>query len=253
MEKNIQILFIQTKNFPSDRGPAELIVDYMSVDENYLAPIMSNPENVYSLGPNAYGKPATALNILRETVMGEELFDYAFKKYSNRWKFKHPTPEDFFRTMEDASAVDLDWFWRGWFYTTDFVDIGIKEINQYYVSPNPGEEMKKIMEEQGIPRNRLRPLIFFEKFENDSEDLKSKNPLENSKLLNNYLSENYSNEEISKMNIPKFYYEIVFDKPGGLVMPIIIDIEYEDGSVERRKYPAQVWRKNDLEVRKSNY
>ncbi len=238
------------KNFPSDRGPAELIVDYMSVDENYLAPIMSNPENVYSLGPNAYGKPATALNILRETVMGEELFDYAFKKYSNRWKFKHPTPEDFFRTMEDASAVDLDWFWRGWFYTTDFVDIGIKEINQYYVSPNPGEEMKKIMEEQGIPRNRLRPLIFFEKFENDSEDLKSKNPLENSKLLNNYLSENYSNEEISKMNIPKFYYEIVFEKPGGLVMPIIIDIEYEDGSVERRKYPAQVWRKNDLEVRK---
>ena len=238
------------KNFPSDRGPAELIVDYMSVDENYLAPIMSNPENVYSLGPNAYGKPATALNILRETIMGEELFDYAFKKYSNRWKFKHPTPEDFFRTMEDASAVDLDWFWRGWFYTTDFVDIGIKEINQYYVSPNPGEEMKKIMEEQGIPRNRLRPLIFFEKFENDSEDLKSKNPLENSKLLNNYLSENYSNEEISNMNIPKFYYEIVFDKPGGLVMPIIIDIEYEDGSVERRKYPAQVWRKNDLEVRK---
>ena len=105
------------KNFPSDRGPAELIVDYMSVDENYLAPIMSNPENVYSLGPNAYGKPATALNILRETVMGKELFDYAFKKYSNRWKFKHPTPEDFFRTMEDASAVDLDWFWRGWFYT----------------------------------------------------------------------------------------------------------------------------------------
>ena len=238
------------KNFPSDRGPAELIVDYMSVDENYLAPIMSNPENVYSLGPNAYGKPATALNILRETVMGKELFDYAFKKYSNRWKFKHPTPEDFFRTMEDASAVDLDWFWRGWFYTTDFVAIGIKEINQYYVSPNPGEEMKKIMEDQGIPRNRLRPLIFFEKFENDSEDLKNKNPLENSKLLNNYLSENYSKEEISKMDIPKFYYEIVFDKPGGLVMPIIIDIEYEDGTVERRKYPAQVWRKNDLEVRK---
>ena len=238
------------KNFPSDRGPAELIVDYMSVDENYLAPIMSNPENVYSLGPNAYGKPATALNILRETVMGKELFDYAFKKYSNRWKFKHPTPEDFFRTMEDASAIDLDWFWRGWFYTTDFVDIGIKEINQYYVSPNPGEEMKKIMEDQGIPRNRLRPLIFFEKFENDSEDLKNKNPLENSKLLNNYLSENYSKEEISKMDIPKFYYEIVFDKPGGLVMPIIIDIEYEDGTVERRKYPAQVWRKNDLEVRK---
>ena len=239
------------KNFPSDRGPAEMIVDYMSVDQNYLAPIMSNPENVYSLGPNAYGKPATALNILRETVMGRELFDYAFKKYSNRWKFKHPTPEDFFRTMEDASAVDLDWFWRGWFYTTDYVDIGIKEINQYYVSPNPSEELKKVLiDEMGIPRNSWRPLIFLDKFENDKENNKEKTPLDNSKLLNNYLNENYSKEEISKLNIPKYYYEVIFDKPGGLVMPIIIDIEYDDGTIERKKYPAQVWRKNDLEVRK---
>ena len=239
------------KNFPSDRGPAEMIVDYMSVDQNYLAPIMSNPENVYSLGPNAYGKPATALNILRETIMGRELFDYAFKKYSNRWKFKHPTPEDFFRTMEDASAVDLDWFWRGWFYTTDYVDIGIKEINQYYVSPNPSEELKKLLiDEMGIPRNSWRPLIFLDKFENDKENNKEKAPLDNSKLLNNYLNENYSKEEISKLNIPKYYYEVIFDKPGGLVMPIIIDIEYDDGTTERKKYPAQVWRKNDLEVRK---
>ena len=239
------------KNFPSDRGPAEMIVDYMSVDQNYLAPIMSNPENVYSLGPNAYGKPATALNILRETIMGRELFDYAFKKYSNRWKFKHPTPEDFFRTMEDASAVDLDWFWRGWFYTTDYVDIGIKEINQYYVSPNPSEELKKLLiDEMGIPRNSWRPLIFLDKFENDKENNKEKAPLDNSKLLNNYLNENYSKEEISNLNIPKYYYEVIFDKPGGLVMPIIIDIEYDDGTTERKKYPAQVWRKNDLEVRK---
>ena len=239
------------KNFPSDRGPAEMIVDYMSVDQNYLAPIMSNPENVYSLGPNAYGKPATALNILRETIMGRELFDYAFKKYSNRWKFKHPTPEDFFRTMEDASAVDLDWFWRGWFYTTDYVDIGIKEINQYYVSPNPSEELKKLLiDEMGIPRNSWRPLIFLDKFENDKENNKEKAPLDNSKLLNNYLIENYSKEEISKLNIPKYYYEVIFNKPGGLVMPIIIDIEYDDGTTERKKYPAQVWRKNDLEVRK---
>ena len=238
------------KNFPSDRGPANLITDYMSVDKNYLAPIMSNPENVYRLGPNAYGKPAAALNILRETIMGPELFDYAFKKYSQRWMFKHPKPEDFFRTMEDASGVDLDWFWRGWFYTTDHVDIGIKELNQYYVSPNPGERLKEIMEEQGIQRNRLRPLIFFENFNNDTENDKDKSALENSKLLNNYLNENYSQEEISNLNIPKYYYEVVFDKPGGLVMPIIIDIEYEDGTLERRKYPAQVWRKNDSEVRK---
>ena len=239
------------KNFPSDRGPAELIVDYMSVDQNFLAPIMSNPENVYSLGPNAYGKPATALNILRETVMGKDLFDYAFKKYSNRWKFKHPTPEDFFRTMEDASAVDLDWFWRGWFYTTDYVDIAIKEVKEYFVSPNPSEEFKKLMiEEMGIPRNRWRSLIFLDKLENDLENNKENQAIENSKLLNNYLKENYSNEQIEDLNIPNFYYEIIFEKPGGLVMPIIIDIEYDDGTIERKKYPAQVWRKNDSEVRK---
>ena len=236
--------------FPSDRGPAQLITDYMSVDQNFLAPIMSNPENVYYLGPNAYGKPAAALNILRETIMGKELFDYAFKTYSQRWMFKHPTPEDFFRSMEDASAVDLDWFWRGWFYTTDYVDIGLKEVNQYFVSPEPGEEMLKMMEEQGIPRNRLRPLIFFEKYENDKSDLKDKSALENSKLLGNYLNENYSKEEIDQIDIPKYFYEVVFDKPGGLVMPIIIDIKYEDGETVRKKYPAQVWRKNDSEVRK---
>ena len=152
--------------------------------------------------------------------------------------------------MEDASGVDLDWVWRGWFYTTDHVDIGIKEMNQYYVSPNPGERLKEIMEEQGIQRNRLRPLILFENFNNDTENDKDKSALENSKLLNNYLNENYSQEEILNLNIPKYYYEVVFDKPGGLVMPIIIDVEYEDGTVERRKYPAQVWRKNDSEVRK---
>jgi hypothetical protein len=239
------------KKFPSDRGPAELIVDYMSVDQNFLAPIMSNPENVYDLGPNAYGKPATALSILRETVMGKDLFDYAFKKYSNRWKFKHPTPEDFFRTMEDASAVDLDWFWRGWFYTTDYVDIAIKEVKEYFVSPNPSEEFKKLMiEEMGIPRNRWRSLIFLDKSENDLENNKENQAIENSKLLNNYLKENYSNEQIEDLNIPNFYYEIIFEKPGGLVMPIIIDIEYDDGTIERKKYPAQVWRKNDSEVRK---
>ena len=153
--------------------------------------------------------------------------------------------------MEDASAVDLDWFWRGWFYTTDYVDIGIKEINQYYVSPNPSEELKKLLiDEMGIPRNSWRPLIFLDKFENDKENNKEKAPLDNSKLLNNYLNENYSKEEISNLNIPKYYYEVIFDKPGGLVMPIIIDIEYDDGTTERKKYPAQVWRKNDLEVRK---
>jgi len=249
-EKYPDIIY-PNKNFPSDRGPADMITDYMSVDQNFLAPIMSNPENVYSLGPNAYGKPATALNILRETIMGKDLFDYAFKTYSKRWMFKHPTPEDFFRTMEDASAVDLDWFWRGWFYTTDYVDISIKEFNQYYVSPNPSEELTNYLQNDiGIPRNRWRPLVFFDKFENDDENKKENEAIENSKLLNNYLKENYTEEEIQNLEIPKYFYEIVFEKPGGLVMPIIIDIKYEDGDVQRKTYPAQVWRKNDNEVRK---
>ena len=249
-EKYPDIIY-PNKNFPSDRGPADMITDYMSVDQNFLAPIMSNPENVYSLGPNAYGKPATALNILRETIMGKDLFDYAFKTYSKRWMFKHPTPEDFFRTMEDASAVDLDWFWRGWFYTTDYVDISIKEFNQYYVSPNPSEELTNYLQNDiGIPRNRWRPLVFFDKFENDDDNKKENEAIENSKLLNNYLKENYTEEEIQNMEIPKYFYEIVFEKPGGLVMPIIIDIKYEDGDVQRKTYPAQVWRKNDNEVRK---
>ena len=238
------------KEYPSRRGKAKDIVNYMSVDQNSLAPIMSNPENVYSLGPNAYGKPATALNILRETIMGEELFDHAFKTYSKRWMFKHPTPEDFFRTMEDASAVDLDWFWRGWFYTTDYVDIGISEVKQYFVSSDPGLEMKKIMKERGISRNKLRPLVYLEEFENDTENQKEGNPLDNSKLLNNYLNENYSEEELSNLNIPKYFYEIIFDKPGGLVMPIIVEYEYEDGTKERITYPVQIWRKNDDTVSK---
>ena len=115
-------------NFPSRRGAPKNIVPYMSGDQNFLEPIMSNSEGLIDFGSNAYAKPATGLNILRETIMGRELFDHAFKVYANRWKFKHPTPEDFFRTMEDASAMDLDWFFRGWFYSTDFVDIGIKNV-----------------------------------------------------------------------------------------------------------------------------
>jgi hypothetical protein len=242
--KDIPEIISPLENYPSDRGPANMITRYMGVDQNFLAPIMSNPENVYSLGPNAYGKPATALNILRETVMGRELFDHAFKTYSKRWMFKHPSPEDFFRTMEDASAVDLDWFWRGWFYTTDYVDIGIKEVNQYFVSNEPSVAVKKIMEERGI--TKLRPLVFLENFENDTNSIKDKDPLENSKLLNNYLNEN----EVSNKEVPKFFYEVIFEKPGGLVMPIIVDFEYEDGTTKRVTYPAQVWRKNDKEVKK---
>jgi hypothetical protein len=128
-------------NYPTRRGPARNIVDYMKGDKSKMSPIMTNSESIYQFGNNAYGKPCTALNILRETVMGRELFDYAFKEYCRRWAFKHPTPEDFFRTMEDASAVDLDWFWRGWFYGTDHCDMAMKEIKMFVIdSENPTVE-----------------------------------------------------------------------------------------------------------------
>ena len=128
-------------DFPSRRGPASKIVDYMKGDKAEISPIMADPEGIWKLGPNAYGKPATALNILRETVMGKDLFDYAFKEYSNRWMFKHPTPADFFRTMEDASGVDLDWFWRGWYYSTDHLDVAISDVREFKISSlNPDKE-----------------------------------------------------------------------------------------------------------------
>ncbi len=119
----------------------------MSGDQSKIAPIMSKGDNVYEFGNNAYGKPATALWILRETIMGHELFDHAFRTYSQRWMFKHPTPADFFRSMEDASGVDLDWFWRGWFYTTDHVDLAIENVEWFKIDTQNPEIEKAIAKE----------------------------------------------------------------------------------------------------------
>ena len=236
------------KNYPSRRGPAKKIISYMSYDQDFLAPIMSNPENVYQLGPNAYGKPATALNLLRETVMGEELFDFAFKTYSRRWMFKHPTPEDFFRTMEDASAVDLDWFWRGWFYTTDYVDIGVEKIRELKFSDSAPEDYLKNLSDRGIEMSDVPPLIFA--VQDDNENFNEIQPFELSPNLKNYLEENFTQKELSKFSSTNYFYEISFNKPGGLVMPIIVEYTYEDGTSFREKYPAQIWRKNDSEYKR---
>ncbi len=240
------------EKYPSRRGEPAKIVNYMKGDQSFITPIMSNPENVYQLGNNAYGKPATALNILRETVMGKELFDHAFKTYSQRWMFKHPSPEDFFRTMEDASGVDLDWYWRGWFYSTDYVDIGVKNVKKFYVSSKPTAIIKKMMEARGMKESDLPPLVYMA--EEGSEDFTDKlaegSALDNSSTLNEYMMDNFTAEERAKMGTPKYFYEIEFNKPGGLVMPLIVEYKYADGSVENITYPAQVWRKNDNEVKK---
>jgi hypothetical protein len=238
-------------NFPSRRGPAKNIVPYMSGDQKFLEPIMSNSESIIQFGNNAYGKPATGLNILREVIMGRELFDYAFKVYANRWKFKHPTPEDFFRTMEDASAVDLDWFFRGWFYSTDFVDIGINDVKQYYVSETPTKELKDAKVRKGRFGLDKGPFIYL--VAENNEELKSsqKKPLkvEDVQLLSDYLK-TLTAEEKGSLKSPKFFYEVEFNKPGGMMMPILVEITYEDGTVENFKYPAQIWRKNNDTARK---
>jgi len=231
------------EKYPSGRGDPKKIIPYMSGDQSFISPIMSNPENIFQLGPNAYAKPATALNILRETIMGRDLFDYAFKTYSKRWIFKHPTPEDFFRTMEDASAVDLDWFWRGWFYTTDVVDIGINSFKKYSISTTPGTQVKELIENYDMSSEDMSPSVYMEEEKDDQTINKLRE--DRLKVLEEYLKEN-NNES----KIPKYFYEIGFEKPGGIVMPIIVKYSYADGTSDLVRYPVQLWRKNIDQVYK---
>ena len=240
-------------NFPTRKGPAKNIVPYMSGDQKGLEPIMTNSESIRQFGNNAYGKPATALNILRETIMGHELFDYAFKTYANRWKFKHPTPEDFFRTMEDASAVDLDWFWRGWFYTTDYNDIGIKEVNKYFVSNEPSKEVADFLKKRRRRDSKQGPMVYMiaEGSEDYKPEMNKPFKIVDYKVLDEFVNQNFSDEEKAKLNEPKFFYQVTFNKPGGLVMPIIVELTFEDGTTENHYFPAQIWRMNDQEVNRT--
>ena len=238
--------------YPSRRGIPANIVPYMRGNQDFIAPIMANPEEVYQLGNNAYGKPATALNILRETVMGRELFDHAFHTYAQRWMFKHPTPEDFFRTMEDASALDLDWFWRGWFYTTDYTDIGVEDVKKYYVTDKQTEKGRELLERYGANPDEVDAIYVVEEGDKEFEkSMKGKSILENSKKLNEYVMDNFSSEERNNLKVPKYFYQVTFNKPGGLVMPLIVEFTYDDGSTEMKKYPVQVWMKNDNTVTKT--
>ena len=233
-----------TGNLPKD------IVRYMGIDQDNLSPIMSQGDYVKNFGPNAYTKPAAGLYLLRQTIMGPELFDYAFKTYAKRWKFKHPTPADFFRSMEDASAMDLDWFWRGWFYTTDYCDIGVKGIKQYYLTNQPTEKAKTLANRYGMNLSDYEGrLVYFEEL---TEDTKPEDQLKASdfEVIKNHLNSLSEEEKSQLKEAPNYFYEVTFEKPGGLVMPIIVDLTYEDGKVERKKFPAQIWRYNDEEVKK---
>jgi hypothetical protein len=251
-------------NYPSQRGPAYKLVDYMKLPKNQLEPIMTNSENIIGFGANAYGKPATALNILRETVMGRELFDFAFRQYCRRWAFKHPEPADFFRTMEDASAVDLDWFWRGWFYDIEPVDVSLDTVKAYVIKKGEKLPVKmdtvytrpKAREFEYITtiRNResgLKPLVdadttlrdFYYHYKPSPEVIKEvKNKYANIEAMPDSTFAKYEN---------KYIYELKFTNKGGLVTPLIIQFNYMDGTSEIERIGAYIWRKNEKEVTKT--
>ncbi len=250
------------RDYPSRGGSADRIVAYMKGDKSRIAPIMTNSESIYQFGANAYAKPSVALNILRETVMGRELFDFSFKTYAKRWMFKHPSPADLFRTMEDASSVDLDWFWRGWFYTNDHVDIAINDVKWFEMdSKNPEIELaakkkEKESEPTSIISIRNRETIAQTQDEKDRllRDFYTEyDPYKINKTkkeeYNKYISK-LSDKEKEMLNAGYNFYEVSFKNVGGLVMPILLEFEYMDGTKEMYHIPAEIWKLNHEEVSK---
>lgn len=246
-------------NYPSRRGMASGITGYMKLPKNQLEPIMTNSENIVRFGSNAYAKPATALNILRETVMGRELFDFAFKSYCQRWAFKHPSPADFFRSMEDASAVDLDWFWRGWFYTTEAVDISLDSIEYYRVDLESGPEPReytntykheKPEEHLSQKRNKEAGMEFaIEQDPNLVDFYTNYKPWETEDSVQTYTrelyAETFTKEEREDLYGNQHFYQLHFSNKGGLVMPVILEWTFEDGTTQVDRIPAEIWRKNE--------
>ncbi|AFM03254.1 aminopeptidase N [Bernardetia litoralis DSM 6794] len=240
------------RDYPSRRGNAADIVDYMKGSKAGIMPIMTNSESILQFGNNAYGKPATALNILRETVMGRELFDYAFKEYAERWAFKHPKPADFFRTMEDASGTDLDWFWWGWFYTTDNVDVSIENVTFFEPNSQTAEiEKATTKKQESITSQRNKTALETTRLERRPQLKDFYNSYDGSttaaEAKSNY--EDYMNgltdEERTFIKNNPYFYQVDFKNVGGLVMPVIIEFTYADGSKEMQKIPAEVWRKDN--------
>lgn len=244
--------------YPSRRGEPYKIVDYMTSSEQ--VPIMTHSDSVLSLGPNAYAKPATALNVLRETVMGRQLFDHAFRTYSRRWMFKRPYPADLFRTMEDASAVDLDWFWRGWFYTTDHCDIALTDVQWFQQQPTSAAAVAAVKKEErdsrpetvserryasAKKRTEAFPELvdFYNRF--DELDVTPQDRAAFRRAM-----QGLSGDQKKLRAFDKNLLLLSFENKGGLVMPILLDIEYTDGSHEEVRIPAEIWRRNELRVTK---
>ena len=257
--------------FPSRRGPAYTIVDYMKLPKDQLEPIMTNSENIIQFGPNAYSKPATGLNMLRETIMGRELFDQAFKTYSKRWAFKHPEPADFFRTMNDASGENLDWFWRGWFYGIDPVDIAIDKVTvlkpDFDATPpsrdltyTVDKPLQAEFEDISKVRNREDKKItfytdkdkevqdFYWRYNRGQEKVDTKKEY---KITSGNLEKVPAKDRAKLEDI--YAYQIDFLNKGGLVMPLILEFTFEDGTTLNDKSSAQIWRKDEGKVSKTYY
>ncbi|WP_273047086.1 M1 family metallopeptidase [Pseudoalteromonas sp.] len=240
------------------------IVSYMK-SENQV-PVMTQSDSVLRLGPNAYTKPAAALNILREVILGRDLFDFAFKEYAQRWKYKRPTPADFFRTMEEASGVDLDWFWRGWFYTTDHVDISLDKVYQLRLdTKNPDIDYSRLRDIEAdkptslfVERNRAEGKKTWVEQNSDVTDFYDENDRftvtnKERNAYNKFLKglEPWERKTLERaLEEDKNYYVMEFSNLGGLVMPILLELTYEDGTKEDRYIPAEIWRRNYKNVQK---
>jgi len=248
------------EGYPSRRGDPEKIVPYMR--GNNQRPVMTGSEEILQFGANAYAKPATALNILRETILGRELFDFAFKEYARRWKFKRPTPSDFFRTMEDASGVDLDWFWRGWFYSTDHVDIAIEGMKLYQIDsgdPDEAAERKRRERDDKEPtitkqRNAKAPKRidwqpglkdFYNSADYDELAVEQSARKDFQKFL-----DGLDEKERAILKRSTNFYVARFKNIGGLVMPIIVRVHYADNTSELVRIPAEIWRQDSRRVDK---
>ena len=239
--------FLETKTsmewypeMPIQLGTPATIKNFMSGEKDFMRPIMTNSENILFFGNNAYSKPSAALFLLRETIMGPELFDYSFKEYARRWAFKHPKPADFFRTMEDASAIDLDWFWRGWFYTTDHVDINLQGVS-WYVLSEPVSKFQSKYKSTYVDGTKLTD---FQSVPQPWYVFKDKKG-----LIDDYLHP-VNQDAVMEKFIGKNAYELFFQNDGGLISPIIIKWIYEDGTSEIEQIPAEIWRINELNVSK---
>jgi aminopeptidase N len=252
--------------FPTSRGPAYKIINYMKMPKDQLEPIMTNSENIVQFGANAYGKPATGLNIMRETIMGRELFDYSFKEYARRWAFKHPEPADFFRTMEDASAVDLDWFWKGWFYGIEPCDISLDSVVAY--RPVAASAVRTVNDTFKIAKPILNDFEDLAKVRN-RQDTGVRFYVDTDTAVQDFYykydrgmvrvdtTPTYGQRFVEPTDAAslapyanKWYYQLNFTNKGGLVMPIILEFTFNDSTKQTVRIAAEIWRRNEKNTSK---